>query len=95
MPRLPSEALPSGAETYHLVVQASDSTKTQFVWEIWVKTKRKRVQASSDTFRSLEDAYKAGQDALEYWRGKVVREIARAFLLALARDPSLGTLPDR
>jgi hypothetical protein len=74
----PSEALPSGADTYRLIVRASSSGKKQFVWEIWNDITHKRVQESKETFRSLEDAYNAGQGAMEYWRAKAMRADAKA-----------------
>jgi hypothetical protein len=78
MAALPSEAPTTGAQTYRLLVQASLSGKRQFVWEIWDEITHKRVQISNETFRSLEDAYNAGQGALEYWRAKAMRADARA-----------------
>ena len=64
MPTFPSEppshgAPPSGAESYRLLVRASASGKKQFIWEIMDDTKGQCVEASRDTFRSFEDAYKA------------------------------------
>ena len=80
MTNFPSEALPTGAQTYQLVVRASPSGKKQFFWEVLDDINHKRVEASKQTFRSLEDAYNAGQGAMEYWRAKAMRAQAKALL---------------
>jgi hypothetical protein len=81
MTSFPSEVFPTGAQTYRLVVRASTSGKKQFVWEVLDDgSKSLCVQASKQTFRSLEDAYNAGQGAMEYWRAKAMRAQAKALL---------------
>ena len=84
-PPIGGQSQPTGSETYRLLVRASTSPKKQFVWEIMDDIKHKRVEASRETFRSLEDAYKAGQGALEYWRAKATRAEANALLATSAR----------
>ena len=60
--------------TYRLVVSASHLKAKQFVWVIVDDSiLGAPVQASKQTFRSLEDAYNAGKGALEYWRDKTRR----------------------
>jgi hypothetical protein len=61
-------------------VRASRSANKQFVWEILDDINHKRVEASKQTFRSLEDDYNAGKGALEYWRDKAMRAQAKALL---------------
>jgi len=92
----PSEALPTGAQTYRLVVRASPSAKKQFVWEILDDSNRSlRVQASRQAFRSLEDAYNAGKGALEYWRNRAMRAQAKALLAppAAPKERTKGPQP--
>jgi hypothetical protein len=96
MANFPSEALPTAAQTYRLVVRASRSAKKQFVWEILDDSNKSlRFQASNQAFRSLEDADNAGKGALEYWRGKATRAQAKALLApAVApKDKTKGPQP--
>jgi hypothetical protein len=59
---------------YRLVVTASQLKAKQFVWVIMDDTYRGiPVQTSQQTFRSMDDAYNAGKDALDYWRWKARR----------------------
>jgi hypothetical protein len=59
---------------YRLVVTASQLKAKQFVWVIVDDSYRSTpVQTSKTTFRSMEDAYNAGKDALDYWRRKARR----------------------
>jgi hypothetical protein len=90
MTNFPSEVLATGAQTYRLVVRASRSAKKQFVWEILDDSNESLcVQAAKQAFRSLEDAYNAGNGALEYWRDKAMRAQAKA-LLAPSVAPKTG-----
>ena len=68
-----TEAQPT-TPIYRLVVTASQLKAKQFVWVIVDDNNRGApVQASKQTFRSMEDAYNAGRGALEYWRYKMRR----------------------
>ena len=53
------------------------------------------VQASNRSFQSLEDAYNAGQGALEYWRDKATRAQAKALLAPPARHKDRPKRPIR
>jgi hypothetical protein len=59
---------------YRLVVTASQLKAKQFVWVIVNDSFRGApIQTSKRTFRSMEDAYNAGRDALAYWQQKARR----------------------
>jgi hypothetical protein len=59
---------------YRLVVTASQLKAKQFVWVIVNDSFRGApAQTSKRTFRSMEDAYNAGRDALAYWQQKARR----------------------
>ena len=71
----------TGDPTYRLVVTASQLKAKQFVWVIVDESQKGLcVQTSKQTFRSLEDAYNAGQSALAYWRAKAMRTQTNALL---------------
>jgi hypothetical protein len=98
MTNFPSEVLPTGDQTYRLVVAASQLKTKQFVWVIVDESNRGlRVQASEQTFRSMEDAYNAGQGALKYWRAKAMRAQVKALLAppAAPKDRTKGPTPFR
>ena len=96
MTNLPSEAAPTGAQTYRLVVSASHLKAKQFVWVIVDDTNSGTpVQASNQSFQSLEDAYNAGQGALEYWRDKATRAQAKALLARPATPKDRPKRPTR
>ena len=96
MTNLPSEAVPAGAQTYRLVVSASHLKAKQFVWVIVDDTNSGTpVQASNQSFQSLEDAYNAGQGALEYWRDKATRAQAKALLARPATPKDRPKRPTR
>jgi hypothetical protein len=60
--------------SYRLVVTASQLKAKQFVWVIVNDSIRgASVQTSKQTFRSMEDAYNAGRDALANWQQKARR----------------------
>ena len=62
MTNLPSEAAPTGAQTYRLVVSASHLKAKQFGWVIVDDTNHGTpVQASNRSSPSLEEAYKIGR----------------------------------
>jgi hypothetical protein len=71
---------------YRLVVTASQLKARQFVWVIANDSFHGApVQTSKRTFRSMEDAYNTGRDALAYWQQKARRALAQA---ALAKAPT-------
>ena len=87
MANFPTEVVPTGAQTYLLVVRASRSAKKQFVWEILDDSNGSHcVQASQQAFRSLADAYNAGKGALAYWHDKAIAVQAKAFLTPPPKD---------
>ena len=63
------------APIYRLVVQASTLKAKQYAWVIVDDINHGiPVRISSDTFRSMEDAYTAGKPMLEYLQQKARRE---------------------
>jgi hypothetical protein len=83
---------PPPTPNYRLVVTASSKAK-QFVWVIVDDNHRGNpVQASRQTYRSMEDAYNAGKGALEYLRAKMQRIISSVDL-AQSSTPITTSLP--
>lgn len=73
MANLPVDA-PSTTPNYRLVITASPAKAKQFIWVIVNdESLGAPVEASKQTFRSMEDAYNAGKGALEFWRAKMRR----------------------
>jgi hypothetical protein len=65
---------PNTDPAYRLVVTAFRNRSRQFIWQIVDDNRGTAPMQTSETiFRSMEDAYNAGQGALEYWRARMRR----------------------